>query len=134
MGHDPQHLSSMSVFQLFPKTFLGTLFFTCVAPILARYLGIWRPNVVPQGGVEPPTCGFSDHRSYRTELPRHKINPAITGRPVVDTLDFHKEKKNLMNVNGASNGIRTRAVCMASRNTTTILYLHKNGFNADLVN
>ena len=31
-------------FQLFPKTFLETLLFTCVAPILARYLGIWRPN------------------------------------------------------------------------------------------
>lgn len=30
----------------------------------------------------------------------------------------------LMISNGASNGIWTRAVCMASRNTTTILYLH----------
>lgn len=47
--------------------------------------------------------------------------------------DFHESKpaptKSEQTRIGASNGIRTRAVCMASRNTTTILYLHNPGLN-----
>ena len=44
-GARPTTLILYVGFQLFlRKTFLETLFFTCVAPILARYFGIWRPN------------------------------------------------------------------------------------------
>ena len=81
-GARPTTLILYVGFQLFSrKTFLETLLFTCVAPILARYFGIWRPNWWDRVGSNRRPVVFQTTALAKLSYRPIKSSTAFTQRP-----------------------------------------------------